>query len=143
MFIAHILNSSQYSLLYKRGAPFTEIPQKTHYVGNNLKSMRNSVDASLKKLRTKYIDIFYVHFWDYSCTVEEVMNGLHNLVTQGLVLYLGISDTPAWVVSKANNYARMSGKTPFSIYEGEWNILQRDMERDIIPMCIHEGASAC
>ncbi|KIP05555.1 hypothetical protein PHLGIDRAFT_147847 [Phlebiopsis gigantea 11061_1 CR5-6] len=134
-----IVVATKYSMLYKRGASFSDIPQKTQYVGNNLKSLRNSVDASLQKLRAKYIDILYVHFWDYNCTVEEVMNGLHNLVTQGLVLYLGISDTPAWIVSKANNYARMSGKTPFSIYEGEWNILTRDMERDIIPMCIYEG----
>lgn len=130
-------------MLYKRGANFSEIPQKTQYVGNNLKSLRNSVDSSLQKLRTKYIDILYVHFWDYNCTVEEVMNGLHHLVAQGLVLYLGISDTPSWIVSKANNYARMSGKTPFSIYQGEWNILKRDMEREIIPMCIHEGVFSC
>ena len=72
--------------------------------------MHNSVNASLKKLRTDYIDILYLHFWDYNCTVEEVMNGLHHLVAQGKVLYLGISDTPAWIVSKANNYARMSNQ---------------------------------
>lgn len=127
-------------MLYKRGVPFSELPQKTQYVGNNLKSMRNSVDASLKKLRTEYIDILYVHFWDYECSVEEVMNGLHNLVVAGKVLYLGVSDTPAWIVSKANNYARMAGKTPFAIYQGEWNILMRDVERDILPMVVHEGA---
>uniref|UniRef100_Q01752 Aryl-alcohol dehydrogenase [NADP(+)] n=1 Tax=Phanerodontia chrysosporium TaxID=2822231 RepID=AAD_PHACH len=131
--------ATKYSLVYKRGASFEEIPQKTQYVGNSLKSMHISVHDSLRKLRTSYIDIFYVHFWDYTCTIEEVMNGLHNLVAQGKVLYLGVSDTPAWVVSKANNYARMAGKTPFVIYEGEWNITMRDMERDIIPMCIHEG----
>ncbi|EKM50719.1 uncharacterized protein PHACADRAFT_264157 [Phanerochaete carnosa HHB-10118-sp] len=131
--------STKYSLLYKRGASFEEIPQKTQFVGNNLKSMHVSVNDSLRKLRTSYIDILYLHFWDYNCTVEEVMNGLHHLVAQGKVLYLGISDTPAWIVSKANNYARMSGKTPFVIYQGEWNIIQRDFERDILPMCIHEG----
>ena len=90
------------------------------------------------------------------------MNGLHNLVTSGKVLYLvsprtsrialptlpktahrrhsqGISDTPAWIVSKANLYARLMGKTPFVIYQGAWSILQRDFERDIIPMCRAEG----
>ena len=66
------------------------------------------------------------------------MNGLHNLVVQGKVLYLGVSDTPAWVVSKANTYARLTGKTPFVIYQGAWSILERDLERDIIPMAIAE-----
>jgi aryl-alcohol dehydrogenase-like predicted oxidoreductase len=98
-----------------------------------------SVDASLKKLRTHYIDILYLHWWDYTTSIEEVMNSLHNLVVQGKVLYLGVSDTPAWIVAKANNYAKMSGKTQFVIYQGEWNIMQRDMERDIIPMCQHDG----
>jgi len=67
------------------------------------------------------------------------MNGLHNLVVAGKVLYLGISDTPAWWVSKANMYARMTGKTPFVVYQGAWSILQRDFEREIIPMCRSEG----
>jgi aryl-alcohol dehydrogenase-like predicted oxidoreductase len=124
----------------KRGVPYEEMPQKTHYVGNNLKSMHISVKNSLKNLRTDYIDILYVHYWDYTCSVQEVMNGLHNLVADGKVLYLGISDTPAWIVSKANNYAQMAGKTPFVIYEGEWNIMLRDFERDILPMAMHEGA---
>lgn len=101
--------------------------------------MHNSVNDSLKKLRTDYIDILYVHWWDYTCTVEEVMDGLHTLVLQGKVLYLGISDSPAWIVSRANSYARMSGKTPFVIYQGLWNIMQRDFERDILPMAISEG----
>ena len=85
------------------------------------------------------------------------MNGLHNLVVSGKVLYLvrlvslshncgltacslqGISDTPAWIVSKANLYARLMGKTPFVIYQGLWSILQRDFERDILPMARAEG----
>ncbi|KAH9834857.1 Aldo/keto reductase [Rhodofomes roseus] len=128
--------ATKYSTNYKRGS---DIPQQTHYVGNNIKSLHMSVTASLKKLRTDYIDILYVHWWDWSCGVEEVMNGLHNLVAQGKVLYLGISDTPAWLVSKANMYARMANKTPFAIYQGAWSVLQRDFERDIIPMVREEG----
>ena len=104
-----------------------------------MKSLHNSVNASLKKLRTDYIDILYVHWWDYTCGIEEVVNGLHNLVVQGKVLYLGVSDTPAWVVSKANTYARLTGKTPFVIYQGAWSIMQRDFERDILPMALEEG----
>lgn len=124
---------------YKRGIAHEKLPQKTHFAGNNMKSLHNSVANSLRNLRTDYIDILYLHFWDYSCSIPEVMNGLHNLVTQGKVLYLGVSDTPAWLVAKANMYAQMSGKTPFSIYQGEWNIMLRDLERDILPMVLHEG----
>ena len=90
-------------------------------------------------MRTDYIDILYLHWWDYSTSIEEVMNSLHTLVMQGKVLYLGVSDTPAWVVAKANTYARMSGRTPFVIYQGAWSILERDFERDIIPMARAEG----
>jgi len=128
--------ATKYTTNFKRAA---DIPQKTQYTGNNVKSMHLAVEASLKKLRTSYIDILYVHWWDYNTSVEEVVNGLHHLVAAGKVLYLGISDTPAWIVSQANTYARLMGKTPFSIYQGAWSILQRDFERDIIPMCRAQG----
>ncbi|KAI0719853.1 Aldo/keto reductase [Cerioporus squamosus] len=132
-----IVIATKYTTPFKRAA--TDIAQKVHYTGNNLKAMHISVEASLKKLRTDYIDILYVHWWDWDTSVEEVMNGLHHLVASGKVLYLGISDTPAWIVSKANLYARLMGKTPFVIYQGAWSILQRDFERDIIPMARAEG----
>lgn len=127
----------KYTGNYKKASQ--DIGQKTHYVGNNTKAMHLSAEDSLKKLRTSYIDIFYVHWWDYATSIEEVMNGLHHLVVQGKVLYLGISDTPAWVVSKANTYARLTNRTPFVIYQGAWSILSRDFERDIIPMALNEG----
>ncbi|KAK7050499.1 Aldo/keto reductase [Favolaschia claudopus] len=129
--------ATKYTSAWKRGDE--SITQKTHYVGNSIKSMHISVEASLKKLRTSYIDILYVHWWDWETGVEEVMNGLHNLVVQGKVLYLGVSDTPAWVVALANQYAKDHGKTPFVIYQGKWNVLERSFERDIIPMCRSQG----
>ena len=67
------------------------------------------------------------------------MNALHNLVISGKVLYLGVSDTPAWVVADANRYAIDHGKSPFVIYQGRWNVLSRDFEREIIPMARAEG----
>jgi aryl-alcohol dehydrogenase-like predicted oxidoreductase len=67
------------------------------------------------------------------------MDSLHILVEQGKVLYLGISDTPAFIVAAANTYAKAHGKTPFSIYQGRWSVMLRDMEREIIPMCRHFG----
>ncbi|KAH9852931.1 aryl-alcohol dehydrogenase [Lenzites betulinus] len=129
--------ATKYTTNFKRGQK--DIKQQTNYIGNNMKSLHISVEASLKKLRTSYIDILYVHWWDYNTSVEEVMNGLHALVQAGKVLYLGISDTPAYIVSSANRYARMSNQTPFSIYQGAWSVLQRDLEREIIPMARFEG----
>ncbi|KAI0017492.1 norsolorinic acid reductase [Xylariomycetidae sp. FL0641] len=107
--------------------------------GNGTKSMRVSVDRSLEKLQTDYIDLLYVHWWDYSTSIPEVMQSLNQLVLAGKVLYLGISDTPAWLVSKANEYARAHGLRPFCVYQGKWSAACRDFERDIIPMCKVEG----
>ncbi|KAJ3813807.1 aryl-alcohol dehydrogenase [NADP+] [Lentinula lateritia] len=115
------------------------IQQRVNYTGNHAKSLHLSVEASLKKLRTSYIDILYLHWWDFDTSVEEVMDSLHNLVASGKVIYLGVSDTPAWIVSQANQYAKDHGKTPFVIYQGRWSILDRSFERDIIPMARAQG----
>ncbi|KIW89883.1 uncharacterized protein Z519_09312 [Cladophialophora bantiana CBS 173.52] len=110
-----------------------------NYAGNHRKSLHLSINASLKKLQTDYIDLLYVHWWDWMTSVKEIIDSLHILVDQGKVLYLGISDAPAWVVSMANEYAHNHGKTPFSVYQGRWNVMRRDFERDIIPMARHFG----
>lgn len=101
--------------------------------------MNLSIRDSLKKLRTEWIDVFFVHGWDYSATIEEVMDALDILVKQGKVMYLGISNTPAWVVTAANTYAKLTGKTPFSVYQGPWSVLNRTLEKEIIPMCRQFG----
>ncbi|KAF9064057.1 NADP-dependent oxidoreductase domain-containing protein [Rhodocollybia butyracea] len=124
--------ATKYTTCYKIGD--SSIKQRVNYTGNNAKSLHISVEASLKKLRTSYIDILYVHWWDWDTSVEEVMDSLHNIVASGKVIYLGVSDTPAWVVAQANQYAKDHGKTPFVIYQGKWNIMDRSFERDIIPM---------
>ncbi|KAJ0417103.1 NADP-dependent oxidoreductase domain-containing protein [Aspergillus carlsbadensis] len=110
-----------------------------NHCGNHKRSLHMSLRDSLKKLQTEWIDILYVHWWDYTTSIEELMDSLHIMVEQGKVLYLGISDTPAWVVSAANIYARAHGKTPFSVYQGRWNVMLRDFEREIIPMAVHFG----
>ncbi|OAA62552.1 aryl-alcohol dehydrogenase Aad14 [Niveomyces insectorum RCEF 264] len=107
--------------------------------GNNRRSLRRSLAASLRKLQTDYVDLLYVHWWDYATSIPELMQSLHALVQAGQVLYLGVSDTPAWVVSAANTYAETHGMTPFSVYQGRWNVLRRDFERDIVPMARHFG----
>ncbi|KAI0301755.1 aryl-alcohol dehydrogenase [Multifurca ochricompacta] len=117
--------ATKYTMNYKRGRD--DITHKVNYTGNHAKSLHVSVQESLKKLRTSYIDILYVHWWDYTASVEEVMSALYVLVLQGKVLYLGISGAPAWVVS------------PFVIYQGPWSIFDRSLERDILPMVRSEG----
>ncbi|KAK5941844.1 putative aryl-alcohol dehydrogenase aad14 [Knufia obscura] len=114
-------------------------PQTVNYSGNHKRSMMMSVRDSLKKLGTDYIDLLYLHWWDHSTSIEEIMDSLHILVEQGKVMYLGISDTPAWIVSAANEYAKARGKTQFSVYQGRWNLMIRDFEREIIPMARHYG----
>lgn len=111
----------------------------SNFVGNNKKSLKHSLDASLKKLQTDYIDLLYVHWWDFTTSIPELMHSLNDLVSAGKVLYLGISDTPAWLVSKANEYARQKGLRQFVVYQGKWSAADRDFERDILGMCAHEG----
>ncbi|KAL4751686.1 NADP-dependent oxidoreductase domain-containing protein [Aspergillus terricola var. indicus] len=116
--------------------------QSESWLGDWMASRNNRdriVRDSLKKLQADWIDILYVHWWDYTTSIEELMDSLQIMVEQGKVLYLGISDAPAWVVSAANTYARAHGKTPFSVYQGRWNVMLRGFERDIIPMALHFG----
>ncbi|KAH8913366.1 Aldo/keto reductase, partial [Atractiella rhizophila] len=98
-----------------------------------------SVEKSLENLQTHYIDVLYLHWWDYTTSIEEVMQSLNVLVTQGKVLYLGVSDAPAWIVSKANQYARDHGLAQFVVYQGKWSTLERDLETECIPMSLDEG----
>jgi aryl-alcohol dehydrogenase-like predicted oxidoreductase len=111
----------------------------TNYAGSNRKSLKLSLEQSLKSLRTTYIDILYVHCWDPSCEIEELMRSLDDVVRKGQVLYLGVSNWPAWMVVKANDYARSHGLTPFVVYEGRWNAADREIERDILPVLKMEG----
>ncbi|KAL4914562.1 NADP-dependent oxidoreductase domain-containing protein [Aspergillus aurantiobrunneus] len=133
-----IVLATKYTTGYRTANRANE-PLQSNFVGNSFKSMRVSVDNSLKKLQTDYIDLLYLHWWDFTTSVEEVMHGLNSLVAAGKVLYLGVSDTPAWVVVKANDYARAHGLRPFSVYQGKWNAGFRDMEREVIPMCRDQG----
>lgn len=107
--------------------------------GNNRKNMMRSVEESLKRLRTDFIDVFYLHIWDDLTPVEEILQGLNDLVRQGKVLYIAISDTPAWIVSKANTIAEMQGWQSFAALQVEYSLLQRTPERELLPMAKHYG----
>lgn len=110
-----------------------------NHSGNSKRSLQMSMRDSLKKLQTETIDVLYVHGWDWTTSIEEIVDALDVLVKQGKVLYLGISNTPAWIVALANSYAKSNGRTQFSIYQGCYSVLMRDLEREILPLCRHFG----
>jgi aryl-alcohol dehydrogenase-like predicted oxidoreductase len=102
--------------------------------GNHRKSVVQSVEASLKRLQTGYIDLYWVHIWDGLTPVEEVMRGLDDIVRQGKVLYVGISDAPAWWVAQANTLAQLRGWSPFVGLQVEYSLMERTPERELMPM---------
>ena len=109
--------------------------------GNARKIMVRTVVQSLGRLRTDHIDLLYLHMWDYSTRPEEVLRGLDDLVRAGKVHYVGISDTPAWVVSRAQAIAELRGWSSFVAYQGAYNVVSRGIEADVLPMSRALGLS--
>lgn len=103
-------------------------------VGNSRKNMMDSVHASLRRLGTEYIDLYWVHARDFATPLDEVMRGLDDLVRQGKVLYVGVSDTPAWEVARANTLAELRGWSRFVGLQIRYSLLDRAVERDLLPM---------
>jgi aryl-alcohol dehydrogenase-like predicted oxidoreductase len=102
--------------------------------GNHRKNMMRAAEASLKRLQTEYIDLYWVHMWDGITPVQEVMRGLNDLVREGKVLHVGISDAPAWWIAQANTLAELRGWTQFSGLQIEYNLIDRAVERELVPM---------
>ena len=107
--------------------------------GNHRKSMVNSVEESLRRLGTDYIDLLYLHVWDGTTPVEEIMRAMDDLVRAGKVLYLGISDTPAWQVARMQTLAQLRGWAPLVALQVEYSLAERTVERDLIPMAAELG----
>jgi aryl-alcohol dehydrogenase-like predicted oxidoreductase len=102
--------------------------------GNSRKNMMKSVERSLKHLQTDYIDLYYLHMWDYMTPVEEVARGLDDLVKQGKVLYVAFSDTPDYIVAEANTRAELMGWSRFVGLQIPYSLLDRAVERALLPM---------
>ena len=102
--------------------------------GNNRKAMMREVEASLKRLKTDYIDLYWMHIWDQLTPIEEVMRGFEDLVSSGKALYVGISDAPAWYVARANTLAELRGWSQFVGLQIEYNLLERTAENELLPM---------
>jgi aryl-alcohol dehydrogenase-like predicted oxidoreductase len=102
--------------------------------GNQRKNMMQSVEGSLRRLKTEYIDLYWLHAWDAMTPVEEVMRAFDDLVRQGKTLYVGVSDAPAWWVAQANTLAQLRGWTPSVGLQIEYSLIERTPERELLPM---------
>lgn len=133
-FLGEFMRSDRDRFVLATKFTFPTVPGDPNSGGNHRKSMVRSLDASLKRLGTDYVDLYWLHAWDYSTPVEEVMRGLDDLVKSGKVLYVGVSDTPAWVVSRANTLAELRGWSPFVALQIQYSLMERTPERDLLPM---------
>ncbi|GHO90576.1 oxidoreductase [Reticulibacter mediterranei] len=102
--------------------------------GTQRKNLVQSLEASLKRLGTDYIDVYFIHMWDFLTPIEEVMRALDDMIRAGKVLYVGISNTPAWIISRANTLAELRGWTAFTGIQVEYNLIGRAAERELLPM---------
>jgi len=119
--------ASKYSLAMPGG-------RDPNLAGNHRKSLRRSIELSLRRLGTDYLDLLWVHAWDDLTPAEETMRALDDLVREGKVLYLGVSNVPAWVVAKCNMHAQAMGQTAFVALQAEYNLIERSIESDLLPM---------
>lgn len=122
----HFVVATKYSLATR--------PDDPNFSGNARKNMMRAVEESLERLNTDYIDLFYLHMWDYMTPIEEVMRAFDDLVRAGKILYCGISDTPSWVVSKANTIADFFGWPHFVAMQIPHSLMERNVEREVLPM---------
>lgn len=107
--------------------------------GASRKSLFGAVETSLRQLNTDYIDLLYLHVWDSTTPVEEILRGLDDLVRQGKVLYVAISNTPAWQISRMQTMADLRGWSPLVALQLEYNLVERTGERDLMPMAQELG----
>ena len=114
-------------------------PENPNAGGNHRRSMITAVEGSLKRLKTDYIDLYWLHAWDYRNSIEEVLRALDDLVRQGKILHIGLSDTPSWIVAEGQAIARMRGWTPISAIQIHYNLVERSSEADLIPMAQHHN----
>jgi len=117
--------STKYSLALDKGDP--------NAAGNGRKNMIRSVEDSLRRLQSDYIDLLFLHVWDDTTPADEILRGFDDLVRQGKILYIGISDTPAWQVARLQTIAELRGWTQLAALQVEYSLLQRTTERDLLP----------
>lgn len=129
----HFVIATKYALSDREG--------DVNFSGNHRKNMMRSVRDSLDRLQTDHIDLLWLHMWDSTTPIDEILRGLDDLITRGIVHYIGISDTPAWIVSQANTLAELRGWSQFVGLQIEYSLLARTPERDLLPMANAFGLS--
>ncbi len=107
--------------------------------GNHRKALRQSLEQSLRRLQTDHIDLLWVHCWDKITPLDEILRALDQAIFRGEVLYIGFSDAPSWVVSRADALADVRGWESFCGIQFEYSLIERSAERDLIPMAEHLG----
>lgn len=117
----------------------TAFPKDPNSAGNHRKSMTVAIEDSLRRLKTDYVDVLWMHAWDQVTRSEEVMRGLEYLVASGKVLHIGASDTPAWVIARSNMFAEMRGWSSFTGVQLPYSLLERSPEREALPMAQELG----
>jgi aryl-alcohol dehydrogenase-like predicted oxidoreductase len=117
----------------------TTRPGDPNASGNHRTNMVRSVEASLKRLGTDHIDLLYLHMWDFRTPVEEILRAFDDLVRQGKILYAGLSDTPAWQCARMQAIADLRGWSPFVALQISYSLIERTVERDLIPMAREMG----
>lgn len=127
--------STKYSMTTRPGDPNAS--------GNHRKAMVRSVEDSLRRLGTDYIDLYYLHMWDFRTPIDEILRAFDDLVRAGKVLYTGLSDTPAWQASRMQMMAELRGWTPFCALQISYSLIERTVERDLIPMAREVGMGVC
>lgn len=138
-FLGEFAGTKRERLVLATKYTLTRHPGDPNSGGNHRKSMVGSVEASLRRLNTDYLDLLYLHAWDGTTPVEEVLRALDDLVRAGKVLYVGISDTPAWQVSRMQAIADLRGWAPLVALQIEYSLIERTVERDLIPMAREMG----
>jgi aryl-alcohol dehydrogenase-like predicted oxidoreductase len=118
---------------------FNGEPGNPNAGGNGRKNIHRALEGSLKRLQTDYIDLYWLHVWDTLTPVEEVISTLNDLVRQGKILHYGFSDTPAWYVARAQTLAELQGKEPLIALQLEYSLVERNIEREHIPVAQELG----
>lgn len=107
--------------------------------GLSRKAIMTEIDASLTRLGLDHVDLYQIHRWDYATPIEETMEALHDVVKAGKARYIGASSMFAWQFAKAQEIARANGWTPFATMQNYLNLLYREEEREMIPLCADQG----
>ena len=117
-------------------------PENPNAAGNHRKNLHEALNDSLKRLQTDYIDVLWVHAEDMFTPLEETMRALDDVIRLGKVLYIGVSDFPAWKIARANTLAELKNQTPFAGIQVNYSLIERSTERELLPMAKNMGLAA-